>query len=316
MQEKQAADGNRQADGHPHRAPDTSLNQQIADKLREAATLLEQQDASPFRIQAYRRAADTLVRLPIDGRDLFRQEGLEGLMALPAIGRSIAGAIAEILRTGRWGQLERLRGTLDPERLFQTIPGIGPHLAHRLHETLHVDTLEALEIAAHDGRLEAVPGIGPRRGAMLRAALGSMLGRPRGRPIATLQEPSVAMLLDVDREYRAKAQAGDLRTIAPRRFNPEGKAWLPVLHTGRDGWHFTLLYSNTARAHDLGRTHDWVVVYFYGDDDHREGQRTVVTESHGPLRGRRVVRGREAECRAYYLTHTSAGAAPEKTLSS
>jgi hypothetical protein len=303
MQEKLSAEYNRHADGHQRLPYAASLNQQIADKLREAATLLAQQGANPFRVQAYRRAADTLVRLPIEVRELFEQKGLEGLLALPAIGHSIAGAIAEILRTGRWGQLERLRGTLDPERLFQTIPGIGPQLARRLHETLHVDTLEGLEMAAHDGRLEAVPGIGPRRGVILRATLASMLGRPRGRPMPTIQEPSVAILLDVDREYREKAQAGDLSTIAPKRFNPEGKAWLPVLHTWRDAWHFTLLYSNTARAHALGRTHDWVVIYFYGDDDHREGQRTVVTESHGPLRDRRVVRGREAECRTYYLSH-------------
>jgi hypothetical protein len=49
----------------------------------------------------------------------------------------------------------------------------------------------------------------------------------------------------------------------------------------------------------LGRTHDWVVLYFY-DGDHREGQRTVVTETRGSLLGKRVVRGREEECRAFY----------------
>jgi putative hydrolase len=107
------------------------------------------------------------------------------------------------------------------------------------------------------------------------------------------------MLLDVDREYRRRAADGDLPTIAPRRFNPSGEAWLPVLHTQRDGWHFTALYSNTAQAHQLGRTRDWVVLYFY-DDEHAEGQHTVVTETHGALTGMRVVRGREAECRAYY----------------
>ena len=39
---------------------------------------------------------------------------------------------------------------------------------------------------------------------------------------------------------------------------------------------------------------------FAGDDAHAEGQCTVVSETHGPLAGRRVVRGREAECRAHY----------------
>jgi hypothetical protein len=107
------------------------------------------------------------------------------------------------------------------------------------------------------------------------------------------------VLLDVDTEYLQRAAAGSLPTIAPRRFNPRSEAWLPIMHTTRDGWHFTALYSNTARAHELGRTHDWVVIYFY-DDQHREGQQTVVTETRGPLEGRRVVRGREAECAAHY----------------
>ena len=57
-----------------------------------------------------------------------------------------------------------------------------------------------------------------------------------------------------------------------------------MLHARRDPWHFTALYSNTALAHELGRTHDWVVLYFH-DDDHAEQQRTVVTETRGPLAG-------------------------------
>mgnify|MGYP001813896273 CR=1 FL=1 len=109
----------------------------------------------------------------------------------------------------------------------------------------------------------------------------------------------MAQLLAVDAEYRSKAEAGELPTIAPKRFNPEQTAWLPILHAQRDDWHFTALYSNTARAHELGRTRDWVVIYFY-EDHHREGQHTVVTETRGALIGRRVVRGLEAECRAWY----------------
>ena len=54
-----------------------------------------------------------------------------------------------------------------------------------------------------------------------------------------------------------------------------------------------------ARAHELGRTRDWVVIYYY-DGEHVEAQCTVVTETRGALAGRRVVRGREEECRAHY----------------
>jgi hypothetical protein len=277
----------------------TTANQLIADRLREAADLLEQQAANPFRVRAYREAAQTVAGLGRDLAEIHERDGVAGLDALPGVGPRIAAAIVEMLRTGRWSQLERLRGSLDAEQLFRGVPGVGPALARRIHETLHVDTLEALEVAAHDGRLAAVPGVGPRRAAALRAAIAGMLGRTRLRPREPVEEPPVAMLLDVDRQYRDLAAADRLPRIAPRRFNPEGRAWLPVLHTERDHWQFTVLFSNTARAHELGKTRDWVVVYFHADT-HPEGQRTVVTETWGRLAGRRVVRGREGECPAAY----------------
>jgi len=145
-----------------------------------------------------------------------------------------------------------------------------------------------------------VHGMGPRRIAAVRASLANLLNRIRGPARPRVQGPDVATLLAVDREYREAAAAGRLPRIAPRRFNPEGEAWLPLLHTRHGEWHFTALFSNTARAHELGRTHDWVVIYFY-DSHHQEGQHTVVTETRGPLIGRRVVRGREAACRELYL---------------
>src|SRR3990172_4260258 len=126
-----------------------STNQMIAERLREAADLLQHQDANPFRVGAYRKAADTVASLGHDIAEVLDREGLDGLVALPGIGRSIASAIEELVRRGRWSQLERLRGTLEPETVFQSIPGVGPALARRIHETLEVETLEALEIAAH-----------------------------------------------------------------------------------------------------------------------------------------------------------------------
>jgi len=271
-----------------------AFNVKAAGLLRECSELLRQQDANPFRVNAYLRAAATLESLDEDAREILERDGLEGLVALPGIGRGLAAAIEEIARTGRLSRLENLRGASDPEALFRAVPGIGPGLAREIHDRLHVDSLEALEIAAHDGRLEQVPGIGPRRLAGIRAALGAQLRRGRARPQRRADGPPVAVLLDVDREYRRRAEAGALPKIAPKRFNPSGEAWLPVLHTVREPWHFTALFSNTARAHELERTRDWVVVYFY-DADHEEGQHTIVTETHGPLSGKRVVRGREAE---------------------
>jgi putative hydrolase len=281
-------------------------NSFIAERLNEYADILEQQQANRFRISAYRRAARTIGTLDEDLCDICQRGGSQALVELDNIGTGIAAAIAELVRTGRWSQLERLRGALDPEKLFQTVPGIGPGLAADIHNRLDIDTLEELEVAAHDGRLQSLPGIGHKREQTISAGLAVMLSRPR----PALQRngsagPAVKVLLEVDREYREKSDRGELATITPRRFNPDRRPWLPVLHTRRGPWHFTALFSNTARAHELKKTRDWVVIYFY-DDDHDEGQHTVVTETSGALRGKRVVRGREIECKDFYATATAA----------
>ncbi len=271
-----------------------AVNLDVAEHFRETADLLEAQDASPFRVRAYRQGASTLSQLDRSVEAIYEQEGRDGLEGLPNIGVSLTNAIVEMLQTGgRWRFLERLEGTVTPESVFRQVAGIGPELAERIHDQLDIDTLEELEQAAHDGRLDAVEGFGERRLQTVRESLESKLRRRRDGDA----DVPVSELLDVDREYRRKAARDELRRIAPRRFNPEGEAWLPILHTERDGRHYTALYSNTARAHELNKTDDWVVLYLEDED---QAQWTVVTEPSGPLDGKRVVRGREAECRRHY----------------
>jgi hypothetical protein len=278
----------------------SDTNRDLAHRLEEAAALLDAQQEDGFRARAYRRAAAAVAAHGEDLRALVARDGPEALRSIPGVGAGIAAALRELIATGRWTQLERLRGTLDPEALFATVPGLGAELARSIHAALGVDSLEALETAAYDGRLAGVAGIGPRRLAAIRAGLAARLGRVR-RAVAPqgAGQPPIALLLSVDATYRAAAARGTLPTIAPRRFNPQHRAWLAVQHVTRDGWHLTALYSNTARAHELGRTGDWVVLYYY-DGDHREQQCTVVTEHAGDLAGLRVIRGREPECREHY----------------
>lgn len=282
--------------------PAIAQNREIAQKLREVALLLDEQGANRFRVQAYRRAADTLDRLDVPVSQLAREQGTDGLQGLPGIGVSLARSIHTLVVTGRLPMLDRLRGELDSVALLASIPGIGPALATRLHDDLHIQTLEQLEMAAYDGRLADIEGVGPKKLQGIIDSLTARLGRIRRPPQAvgghTTGEPPVEELLDVDREYRESAKAGTLRTIAPRRFNPKKEAWLPVLHTQRGPRHYTAMFSNSPLAHQLKKTRDWVILYY--DDDHGERQSTVVTGHHPPFVDKRVVRGREADCDSYY----------------
>ncbi|MHC4973176.1 MAG: helix-hairpin-helix domain-containing protein [Planctomycetota bacterium] len=279
-------------------------NSEVADVLDRVADLMDVQHADGFRVRAYRRGAQTCRAEERPLRWILEEGDLKALEELPGIGKSLAVSIAEYLHTGRLRMLERLEAEVEPEDLFTTIPGIGEALAHRIREELGPISLEELEAAAHDGRLAGVFGFGERRAHAVRDVLAQMLGRTareRGRRFrqhaaAPVSLPSIEAILEVDAAYRRDAAAGRLRRIAPRRFNPGGEAWLPILHASREGWFFTAMYSNSARAHRLGTTRDWVIVIY--ERDGVEGQATIVTEHAGPLAGRRVVRGRETECAA------------------
>ena len=154
----------------------SEMNLKIARRFDEVAALLEEQAANPFRVRAYRRAAEILRRLERPVEEILAREGIAGLDALPGIGPSLARSIRDIAQTGRLPMLARLRGASDPEEILRTVPGIGRATADRLHHDLGIGTLEELEQAAHDGRLATFAGFGPKRIAAIMDTLESRLG--------------------------------------------------------------------------------------------------------------------------------------------
>jgi hypothetical protein len=276
-------------------------NKTIAQRLREYAHYLESQEMNVHRVRAYRRAAETVQALDRPLTEVVEKEGRSGLEALPGIGPHLSFTLEGLVREGQFRTLGNDGGRIDPEQLLLSIPGVGTELARQLHDQLGITTLEGLEMAAHDGRLAHL-GVGPKR---LRGIIDSLAGRLGGsrRPEPVGREPSVADLLAIDAEYRRRAEQHLLPTLNPRRFNPDNEQWLPIYETDCGEWFYRALFSNTALAHRLNTTRDWVVIYF--DDGIVSGQRTVVTETRGGLRGRRVVRGRERECRDHYGAATA-----------
>lgn len=287
-------------------------NDEIADVLDRIAALLEAQSANPFRIGAYRDGAASVRAADRPLAEMVRRGEERELEKLPRIGEGLARLIAEYVNTGRSGLLGSLEAEVSPADALARVPGMDEALAERVVSALGIRTPEELELAAHDGRLEEMEGFDAERLRAVQLGLAGMLSpaaRRRSRQRverrspdtgAGEERPGVETLLAIDAEYRAAAEAGRLRTIAPRRFNPEGEAWLPVFEADGEGWHFTALFSNTARAHQLGKVRDWVVIYW--ERQGHQHQATVVTATDGPLQGKRVVRGREKESRAYYET--------------
>ena len=139
--------------GTPPFSPDDSeINLRVARRLDEVAEILEAQGANPYRVRAYRRAAETLRHLHGSVAQVLRKQGEPGLRQFPGVGESLARSIATLLMTGSLPMLNRLRGETDSESLLASVPGIGKQLARRLRRDLRIRTLEQLEAAATAGR--------------------------------------------------------------------------------------------------------------------------------------------------------------------
>lgn len=275
-------------------------NRELAEVLDEIAQRLRQQAANPFRIAAYRAAAETVRSWGEPLAEVFRREQIAGLESLPGVGKSIARKLSELIRCSRLRSLDSLRRKQAADDTLTSLPMIGPLLAERIRNRLGIDSLEEVYTAAYDGRLQRIAGVGRKRLQAIRESLAVRLDRerPTWRQIVPSDEPPVSTLLEIDRLYRERAAQGRLLTVAPRRFNPTGAAWLPILRITRHGHRYCAAFANTARSHQLDHAHDWVVIYRETKADF--GIWTVLTSHYGRLHGKRIVRGREAECQAYY----------------
>jgi len=136
-------------------------NPEIAGLLEALADLLEVDEASPFRIRAYRNGADTIRHHPTALAELVRDG--EDLTDLQDIGKGLAGTVAEIVELGVAGFRARMArdhpiGWLQLLRL----PGLGPKRVRMLAKELGVSDPEELRQALVEGRLRTVRGFGPK----------------------------------------------------------------------------------------------------------------------------------------------------------
>ncbi|HSD61103.1 MAG TPA: DNA polymerase/3'-5' exonuclease PolX [Burkholderiales bacterium] len=136
-------------------------NADIAAVFEKIADLLEIESANPFRVRAYRNAARIVGELGRDVKGMVEKG--ENLTGLPGIGDDLAGKISEIVRTGTCGLLRKLERELPPAIAeLLKVPGLGPKRVRALWQELHVQTLDDLQRAAREGRIQALPGFGEK----------------------------------------------------------------------------------------------------------------------------------------------------------
>ncbi|MEX1128032.1 MAG: DNA polymerase/3'-5' exonuclease PolX, partial [Vicinamibacterales bacterium] len=143
-------------------------NLAIARVLAEIGDLLEIKNENPFKIRAYRNAADALVHLETPVAAMPAGE----LRAIPGIGKDLAGKIAELIETGSARYHQELLQEFPPTVLdLLHLQGVGPKTVALLYHALGIRTLEDLEQAAKDGRIRALKGMGAKKEAQILKAL-------------------------------------------------------------------------------------------------------------------------------------------------
>lgn len=190
-------------------------NAEIARSLREMALFLEMEGV-PFKPQAYERAAYAIGALDRPVESIHRAGGVRALQEVQGVGKGIASRVAEMLEQGRSSELEKMKSRVPADILALTsIEGLGPRRVKALWEGLGIRSIEDLEAAAREGRLDSLAGFGKMSQSKVLESISAWrrrMGRwPMGR-VLPLAKTIEARLREV-RDVESASVAGSLRRL-------------------------------------------------------------------------------------------------------
>ncbi|MGB2714363.1 MAG: DNA polymerase/3'-5' exonuclease PolX [Vicinamibacterales bacterium] len=179
-------------------------NLAIARVLAEIGDLLEIKGENPFKIRAYRNAAETVTHAPSPIATMSEPD----LKGLPGIGKDLAGKIAELLNTGSIAYHQDLLQEFPPSILDMLhLQGVGPKTVSMLYRELGVRTLDDLQAAARDGRLRGLKGMGLKKEAQILKAVEER-ARVAGRRLMAEAYDTASALVSALREHAPEAWIG------------------------------------------------------------------------------------------------------------
>jgi len=200
-------------------------NLAIARVLAEIGDLLEIKAENPFKIRAYRNAADTITHLAERVADFTPEQRL----GMPGIGKDLAAKIGELIDSGTCRYHQELLQEFPPTILdLLRLQGVGPKTVALLYRGLEIRTLDDLERAAREGRIRALKGMGAKKEALILKALEERHRFTGRRLMPEASDMSAALVAAL----RALAPEADISSVGSLRRGCETCGDLDILAAG------------------------------------------------------------------------------------
>jgi DNA polymerase (family 10) len=202
-------------------------NQEIAKIFNDIADILEIKGENPFRIRAYRRAAQNIEGFTKDIAETQEEE----LKKIPGIGQDLADKIREYINTGHLKFYEELKKEV-PSGLVEmlSVPGLGPKTAKMLFEKLKISSIEALEEVAKRGGLKGLPGIQAKTEENIIKGIAMIKRRTERYPIGQV----LPIAEDILKRLKEKAPVKELSLAGSLRRWKETIKDIDVLTASKD----------------------------------------------------------------------------------
>jgi len=202
-------------------------NPGIARIFSEIADLLEIKRENPFKIRAYRNAAETIAHTT----ESLASRTEDQLRAIPGIGKDLVAKIRELVETGEVRYHRELleqfpRSILD----LLHLQGVGPKTVAQLYTELGIRTVDELEAACHDGRVRGLKGLGSKKEQLILRACAERKQRT-GRHLMPAAAEAAATLLDY---LRAECPTVTFAPVGSIRRGTETSGDIDILASGAD----------------------------------------------------------------------------------
>jgi len=153
-------------------------NQEIADVFRRLADLMELGEDNPFKIRAYRAAAETIEDTTTPLAEMVSEGGVARLRELPGVGEAISRKIVELLETGTFKAYEEIKAKIPETTLdLLRVEGIGLKTLQLLYQRFQITNLDDFAKFVEGGGLGSVGRLGEKTQDRIRASLKELLNR-------------------------------------------------------------------------------------------------------------------------------------------